>query len=189
VDTPTPTPTPRTDLALVKSDQPDPVVVGGTLTYTVTVTNISQVTAENAVVTDQMPAAVDLISATPSQGSCAGAICNLGTILPGQGAVIQYVVKVKDGAPSVFTNVACVATSTPESNMANNCDDEDTHVPTPTPIQLTATPRQLPVSGGLPGQRTGDSGGQMVVVIGLALLLAGGFVAAVARRRAASNVE
>lgn len=159
------------------------------LTYTVTVTNVSQVTAENVVVTDTMPGAVNVISATPSQGTCTGTTCNLGTMAPGAAAVIEYVVTVKDGAPSVFTNVACVATSTPESNMANNCDDEDTQVPTPTPLPATSTPKQLPVTGGLPGERSGDSNGQMIFVLGLALLAAGGFVAAVARKRATVKAD
>lgn len=176
--------TPKTDLSLVKADSPDPVLVGAMLTYTVTVTNISQVTAENVVVTDQMPAVVTVISATPSQGTCTGTTCNLGTLAPGAAAAIQYVVQVKDGAAPVFTNVACVATSTPESSMANNCDDEDTHVPTPTPAPATQTPKDVPVTGGLPGQRAGGGDGQLILGLGLAMLLAGIFVAAVARRHA-----
>jgi uncharacterized repeat protein (TIGR01451 family) len=170
----------------VKTGTPDPAKVGGNITYTVTVTNVSNLAAENATVTDQMPAGVTVISATPSQGTCQGTTCNLGTINPGAAATIEYVVKVNDGAPALLTNVACVATSTPESNMSNNCDDEDTHVPTPTPLPASATPtpKVLPVTGGLPGN--GGNNGLTVLEIGLVLLLAGGFVAALSRRRAAN---
>jgi uncharacterized repeat protein (TIGR01451 family) len=171
----------------VKSDSPDPVHVGGNLTYTVTVTNISSVAAQNVVVTDQMPAGVTVISATPGQGSCTATTCNLGTIGPGAAVVIEYVVKVNDGAPAVLTNTACAATSTPESNMQNNCDDEDTHVPTPTPLPATSTPKQLPVTGGLPG--AGGEDGRLILGLGLGLLLAGLFVAAVARKRAGMKSE
>ncbi len=159
------------------------------LTYTVTVSNISQVTADNVVVTDQMPSVVTFISATPSQGTCTGTTCNLGSLAPGAAAAIQYVVQVKDGAAPKFTNVACVATSTPESNMANNCDDEDTNVPTPTPAPATQTPKDLPVTGGLPGHDSGGGNGGLVVVLGLGMLLAGFFVAIAARRWAAVRAD
>ena len=150
-------------------------------------TNLSSVAAQNVVVTDQMPASVTVISATPSQGSCTGTTCNLGTINGGGAATIQYVVTVKDGAAPKITNAACVATSTPDSNMANNCDDEDTSVPTPTPLKATATPKDLPVSGGLPV--AGGDDGRLILGLGLGLLLAGFFVAAVARRYAEMKAE
>lgn len=159
------------------------------LTYTITVTNISSVTADNVVVTDQMPSVVTFISATPSQGTCTGTTCNLGSLAPGAAAAIQYVVQVKDGAAPKFTNVACVATSTPESNMANNCDEEDTSVPPPPTAAATQTPKDLPVTGGLPGHDSGGSNGGLVVFLGLGALLAGFFVAVVARRRAEVRAE
>src|SRR6185503_13798891 len=65
VETPTTPPPPETDLTIVKTDQPDPVAPGGTLSYAITVTNISDVDAENVVMTDSLPAGVTLISATP----------------------------------------------------------------------------------------------------------------------------
>lgn len=163
------------------------MTVGGTLTYTVTVSNISSLAADDVVVTDQMPDKVDVISATPSQGSCTGVTCNLGTIQPGAAATIQYVVTVKDGAAPMITNVACAQTSTPDSNMANNCDDEDTSIPTPSPLPATSTPKGLPVTGGLPG--AGGDDGRLILGLGLGLLLAGFFVAAVARRRAQAKAE
>ncbi len=154
---------------------------GGTLIYSVTVTNISNVDAENVIVTDTMPAHVTVISATPSQGSCTGTTCNLGTIAAGKGAVIAYVVTVDADAPERLTNTVCVSTSTPERDLTNNCDDEDTHVPQPTALPATATPKGLPTTGGLPG--SGSASGRLVLGLGVGLLLAGAFAAAVARRR------
>jgi uncharacterized repeat protein (TIGR01451 family) len=151
------------------------------LFYSVTVTNISNVDAQNVVVTDTMPAHVTVLSATPSQGSCTGATCNLGTIGAGKAAVIAYVVTVDADAPEFLTNTACVSTSTPESNLNNNCDAVDTHVPRPAPLPATSTPRGLPPTGGLPG--SGGVSGQLVLGLGIGLLLAGAFAAAVARRR------
>jgi uncharacterized repeat protein (TIGR01451 family) len=192
VETPTPTPTtpppPETDLTIVKTDQPDPVAPGGTLAYSITVTNISDVDAENVVMTDSLPAGVTLISATPSQGTCTGATCNLGTIPARQAAAISVVVMLDPGAPALLTNLACVATSTTESNLSNNCDDEETKVPTPTPLGATQTPKppaNFPQTGGaIPGAES--TGGQLAIAAALALL-AIGLAAAIASRRKASD--
>ena len=45
-----------TDLALTKSDSPDPVAVGGTLTYTIQVQNLGANDATAVVVTDPLAA-------------------------------------------------------------------------------------------------------------------------------------
>jgi hypothetical protein len=134
-----------------------------------------------------MPAHVTVISATPGQGSCTGVVCNLGTIGVGQAVGIAYVVTVNGDAPELLTNLVCVATSTPEDYLINNCDDEDTHVPhgTPTTLPATSTPKVLPTTGGLPG--SGDAGGRLVLGLGIGLLIAGAFAASVARRRQDSS--
>jgi uncharacterized repeat protein (TIGR01451 family) len=169
----------------VKTDSPDPVNLGGILSYSVTVTNISNVDAHNVVVTDTMPAHVTVISATPGQGSCTGTICNLGTIEAGKAVGIAYVVTVDADAPELLTNMACVATSTPESDITNNCDAVDTHVLQPgvtaTTLPAAATPKAVPITGGLPG--SGDASERLVLGLGIGLLLAGAFAATVARRR------
>jgi uncharacterized repeat protein (TIGR01451 family) len=181
---PTPTtPPPDSDLAISKTDQPDPVAPGGTLAYSITITNISDVDAQNVVMTDSLPAGVSLISATPSQGSCSGATCSLGTIPARQAAAISVVVTLNPGAPALLTNLACVATSTAESNLSNNCDDEETRVPTPTPLGATQTPKapsDFPQGGGLPGAES--TGGQAIFAGAIALLMVG-FAAAFASRR------
>src|SRR5215207_1267115 len=73
------------DLALTKSDSPDPVAVGGTLTYTVAVQNLGPMAATGVVVTDPLsPSDVDFASATATSGTCqhkANTVtCSLGTI-------------------------------------------------------------------------------------------------------------
>src|SRR5207249_4591828 len=59
---PPPTGAPEIDLATTKADSPDPVSVGGLLTYTLTVTNTKGDTATNVVVTDALPSGVTLVS-------------------------------------------------------------------------------------------------------------------------------
>ena len=166
-------------------DAPDPAARGGVLTYNVTVNNVSDVAAENVTVTDALPAGVTLISATPSQGSCQGTTCSLGTIGAHQAAAIAYVVTVDTDAPNTLTNVACVASSTSDSDLTNNCDEEDTHIPgIPTALGETATPQPpagLPPTGGLPGAES--TGGQLVIALGIMLALIGVGAVFAARKR------
>jgi hypothetical protein len=76
-------------------------------------------------------------------------------------------------------NVVCVETTTEESDLTNNCDDEDTDIPTP--AAATSTPNGMPVSGG--GSLDGGSAGwQLLLALGVALTVIGG-AAAIAGRR------
>jgi uncharacterized repeat protein (TIGR01451 family) len=147
--TPTPPPAPP-DLTIVKLDTPDPVNAGGTLAYFISVTNAGQSTASAVVMVDQLPAGVTFISATPSMGSCNFVTCNLGSMAPGQVATITVLVRVNPGTTGTILNTACVSTSTPESNTANNCDDETTTIvpapPTPSPSP-TPPPGPTPTPG------------------------------------------
>jgi uncharacterized repeat protein (TIGR01451 family) len=72
------------DLSIAKSDSPDPIVVGATLTYTVQVQNLGPDPATGVKVTDHLPQGVDLVSATGPAGSCAqkgrSLSCDLGTL-------------------------------------------------------------------------------------------------------------
>lgn len=183
--TQTPFPTPNADISLVKTDSPDPAVRGGALTYSITVSNVGSLNAEAVVVTDMLPPDVALISATPTQGSCNLNVCTLGTIPIGQSAGIAVVVTVNADARGTFTNRACATMSTPDINADNNCDDEETKVQDR--LGDTSTPRDMPVTGGLPGDGTPDE--RLLIGLGIGLLIAGAFTAAVARKRAHSTIE
>jgi uncharacterized repeat protein (TIGR01451 family) len=109
------------DLALTKSDSPDPVTAGNNLTYTIRVENpaASMGPAASVVVTDNLPSGVDFVSAT--DGACQRAgdtvTCDLGQVNAGTTATVTIVVKTrKDGT---LTNTASV--SSPDDNvLANN---------------------------------------------------------------------
>ena len=60
------------DLSITKADSPDPVQVNNNLTYTITVNNNGPQAAAGVQVTDPLPAGVNLVSATPDQGTCSG---------------------------------------------------------------------------------------------------------------------
>ena len=78
---------PAADLAVTKTDSPDPIAVGQQLTYAVGVQNLGPSSATGVTLTDTLPAGVTFNSATPTQGSCsqsAGTVtCSLGTIANG----------------------------------------------------------------------------------------------------------
>jgi uncharacterized repeat protein (TIGR01451 family) len=60
-----------TDLRITKVDNPDPVNVGSTLTYTIQVQNLGPDAATGITVTDQLPKGVDFVSATATSSQCA----------------------------------------------------------------------------------------------------------------------
>lgn len=72
------------DLSITKTDSPDPVTVGSTLTYTIGVQNLGPDGATGVTVTDQLPKGVDFVSATTTAGQCARngrkVTCELGDI-------------------------------------------------------------------------------------------------------------
>jgi uncharacterized repeat protein (TIGR01451 family) len=122
-------PAPKTgsDLRIAKTDSPDPVRVGGTLTYTITVENLGPETATGVSVTDTLPKGVDLVSANASVGSCAQraarkVVCDLGTVGPGpiygQPPVVTIVVIPRKAGAIV--NTATVKGSSKDPFAANN---------------------------------------------------------------------
>ena len=116
---------------ITKTDDPDPVAVGGTLTYT-KVTNQSTVTATGVQVADSLPTTVTFVSVATSQGSCTGGAlvsCSLGTISPGGSVTITIVVR--PNSPGTILNTATVVGNDPESNTANNTATQPTLVQGP----------------------------------------------------------
>ena len=125
---------------MTKTDSPDPVQVGNNLTYTITVSNLDPSLSMSATMTDILPAGVNFVSVTPSQGSCTGTstiVCNLGGIAAGASATVSLVV-----TPTVagtLTNTASVP-DFEDPTPGNNRDTElTTVIPAPTPPP-TATP-------------------------------------------------
>lgn len=106
------------DLALTKSDSPDPVVAGNNLTYTIRVENPGANPATNVVVTDTLPPGVDFVSATGGNCQRAGntVTCDLGQVNAGTTAIVTIVVKTKK--EGTLSNTATVAS--PEDIVLGN---------------------------------------------------------------------
>jgi uncharacterized repeat protein (TIGR01451 family) len=147
----------RTDVAVSKSDNPDPVPAGQALTYTITASNPLASSASRAYavsVTDTLPIGVVFLSATPSGGgSCtttpgAGAtttagnrslVCEWPSIARGGQETVSLRVRpliahsVAGGGSGSISNTVVVATTTPEiaGGAANNSATQATAVTSP----------------------------------------------------------
>jgi uncharacterized repeat protein (TIGR01451 family) len=116
-----PGPSPQLDLVVTKSVEPETVVVGGRLTWTMIVTNRSSVAAAdvNGVkVDDPRSVGTRLTSLRASQGTCRPYTCDLGRLAPGASArVIAVTQATREG---IVVNIVRVSSEEPESNYRNN---------------------------------------------------------------------
>jgi uncharacterized repeat protein (TIGR01451 family) len=116
---------PGADLAITKTDSPDPVKGGQNLTYTIVVTNNGPSTATGVTMTDQLPKNAGFASAATTKGTCSAkpsralVTCALGDLVSGASATVTIVVK--SPAKGTITNTASVtATSPTDPNPGNN---------------------------------------------------------------------
>ncbi|MDQ5840095.1 MAG: hypothetical protein M3537_02855 [Chloroflexota bacterium] len=126
------------DLSIQKFDSPDPVSPGGTLTYTIFVTNAGPDPATNVVVTDDLPKQVDFVSATASPGSCerkgSRVECSIGTLafpppLSPIAPTVTITVTVKNNVKeAAISNTASVTSDVTDPQPSNNSDTETTSV-------------------------------------------------------------
>jgi uncharacterized repeat protein (TIGR01451 family) len=119
------------DLQIFKTDSPDPVATGGTLTYDVSVFSSDPDNATDVVVTDDLPTGLTLVSATPS----AGGTCNSADpvvctwpVFEGFGFETVEIVASAPGTPTTLTNTATVTSDTPDPVPTNNSATVDTDV-------------------------------------------------------------
>lgn len=124
-------PTDNADLVLSGTDSPDPAQRGGTLTYTLTVTNNGPDGATGVALTNTLHPSVTFVSATPSQGSCnhaAGVVdCALDNVANGGSATVAIDVTLNLGG--VVTNNASVSAVETDPDPVNNDNVVLTAVP------------------------------------------------------------
>jgi uncharacterized repeat protein (TIGR01451 family) len=99
---------PQADLALIMSDSPDPVLVGGTVTYTITATNNGPSTATNVTATGTLPS------------------CSLGTIVSGASA--SCTATATANAVGTLTQTMSVSAIESDPNTDNNSASASTTV-------------------------------------------------------------
>ncbi len=126
----------RADVRITMTDAPDPVAVNGTLTYTVTVTNLGPDVGTNVRVTDALPAGTTLVSATTTQGTCIGTAtvsCVLGTI---DATAVTVTLRVRPTTAGVRSNVATVTRTEQDPVSSNNSATVSTTVGYPLTVNV-----------------------------------------------------
>jgi len=125
------------DMAIVKTDSPDPVGVGQPVTYRLTVTNNGPAVATNVMVSDTLPASMLYESATPSIGSCSGTTtisCSLGTLPVGNSQFVDIIVQAT--VTGTISNTATVSADQTDPVPANNSSTTTTTVLAVTLVRL-----------------------------------------------------
>jgi uncharacterized repeat protein (TIGR01451 family) len=122
------------DLAIVKQvNGGGRAAVGGTLRYTLRVTNAGPASANGVTVTDTLPRGLDPLRATVAGGRCTvrGQLvrCALGTLTAGQGRMIALRTRVL--ASGTIRNTATVAADSADLNPANDASTVPVSVPVP----------------------------------------------------------
>ena len=124
------------DLAISKTDSPDPAVAGEPLTYTLDVDNNGPHIALDVIVTDTLPVGVSFVSGSAGC-TAAGQIvtCELGNMASGDSETVTIntliasdLVHNAGSSPVVITNNASVTGVANDPNAANNSDSESTSV-------------------------------------------------------------
>lgn len=132
------------DLSATKTDSPDPVLPGGTITYTITVHNAGPNAASNVFVGDNVPANTTFVGMQQTSGPGFTFIppppgplptdfplaATLASFPAGATATFTFSVRVDEEvlANTFITNTVTVSSPTPDPNPANNSDVETTAV-------------------------------------------------------------
>jgi uncharacterized repeat protein (TIGR01451 family) len=110
------------DLELNIVDSPDPVVLGGGITYTISVRNNGPEPATGVTLSDTLPPTVGFIAASTSAGACNEAngtvTCNIGTLNPGDTATVTVVVSANAAGP--VNNAPTVSANESDPDTTNN---------------------------------------------------------------------
>jgi uncharacterized repeat protein (TIGR01451 family) len=136
-----------TNLGITKTDSPDPVSSGGTLTYTVVVTNSGPDASTGATITDALPAGVTFSSASPGCVNSSGTVtCTVGALANGgsQSFTITTTVTASSGT---LSNTATIVANESDPVPANNSSTATTSVGV-TNLGITKTDSPDPVSSG-----------------------------------------
>jgi uncharacterized repeat protein (TIGR01451 family) len=119
------------DLAVAKTVNKAAAKIGDPLTYTVTVTNHGPSLATGVHLTEKLPAAVSLVSATPNAGTydTATNIWTVGTLASGGQATLTLTAQILTAAAgTTLVNQASVAGDQPDPDAANNTASAQTAV-------------------------------------------------------------
>ena len=142
------------DLTVSKSDTPDPVLAGTSLTYTVVVTDLGPSDATGVQIFDALPSDV-VFNAARSSSLCVESspgmvTCQLGRVPAGAGKPVTIVVTVPSSMThgSVLNNLVVASGERTDPNNGNNGDSESTTVVRGTDLTISKDDSDDPVVAG-----------------------------------------
>ena len=144
--------TAQTDLAIVKTGTPSPVVAGTQLTYTFTSTNDGPSAATGVYFIDTLPAGLTYVSSTTSQGTASFAngvlTVTLGNMASGATATTTVLVNVNPSARGTITNTAVITGNEPDPNLTNNTSTVNTPIDPEVNLAILKSGTPNPVTAG-----------------------------------------
>jgi uncharacterized repeat protein (TIGR01451 family) len=140
---------PSTDLSIVKTNSPDPVIAGANLTYAIAITNNGSATATNVTMSDSLPSGTTFQSittppgwtcTTPAVGSNGTVSCTNQSFAVGS-ANFTLVVRVAPNTAnnSSLSNTATVSSATSDPTTSNNSSSQTTTVQQSADLRLSKT--------------------------------------------------
>jgi uncharacterized repeat protein (TIGR01451 family) len=148
------------DLAVAKSDTPDPVNAGSNIGYSLTLVNNGPASASTVALSDPTPANTTFVSmnqvsgpaftlTTPAVGATGTVTATTGTLAAGGSAVFTLVVNVNPATASgtTISNTATATSTTSDPVPGNNSATATTTVSAGADLSITKTPNQGPPYG------------------------------------------
>jgi len=126
------------DLAIIKSDGPDPGIPGELLTYTLEYANLGPFDAQEVYITDTFPVGITFVEVVQQPSGWVGPDYSAGppieltwyasTLAAGTVGQIVYTVLADENVPGRIDNAACISSAVADFFVDNNCDVEPTAV-------------------------------------------------------------
>jgi uncharacterized repeat protein (TIGR01451 family) len=140
---------PSAALSALKQDSADPISVGGSLLYTISVTNTGPADATNVIVSDTLPSAVIFGSASAGCSGTTLVTCNLGTVPANSTASITIAVMADPNARGNIVNTAAVSANEYDPNLLDNSATQTTTIFSQADLAISksATPNSTYVNG------------------------------------------
>ncbi|WP_094868791.1 DUF7507 domain-containing protein [Paenibacillus sp. VTT E-133280] len=148
IDTPV---VPSADVSVVKIGSPSPVLAGQIVTYTIAASNAGPSTADNVVLTDNVPvelANVEFsvdggITFNPWTGSY-----NIGTLVNGNTVLVILQGIAASSSVGMIVNTATINSTTPDPDLSNNTSTADIPIINSADVSVEKTAIPSPVTAG-----------------------------------------